>query len=209
MLKAVAYDTICHEHLEYYSLSTVMALLETCGLKVIDVQFNSINGGSFAVTAAHKASKFEPNHLNIERALIMEPSSPEIWMNQFDRFAWKTEEHREKLCALIKFLNDEGKTVAGLGASTKGNVILQYCGFTSRDIQFISDVNPEKWGRLTPGSHIPIVDESWAKKLKPDYMLVLPWHFRDGIIEREQEFLKAGGSLIFPLPELEIYSLET
>ncbi len=204
MLKANAYDTICHEHLEYYSLRTVMDLLAECGLKVIDVQFNNVNGGSFAVTAAHKGSKHQVNTLAIGRALAMEPDSTEGWMAQFERFAWRTGQHREQLQTLIKFLNDEGKTVAGLGASTKGNVILQWCGFTSRDIQFISDVNPEKWDRITPGSHIPIVDESWAKKLKPDYMLVLPWHFREGIIQREREFLEGGGRLLFPLPDIEI-----
>lgn len=205
MLKACAYDTICHEHLEYYSLGTVMTILHEVGMKVIDVQLNDINGGSFAVTAAHSESSIPVNHLAISKVLVLEPSTPREWINQFERFAWQIGEHRDRLKNLIHFLNEEGHTVAALGASTKGNVLLQHCGFTSRDIQFVSDVNPEKWGKITPGSHIPIVDESWAKKLKPDYMLVLPWHFRDSIIEREKEFLDNGGTLIFPLPELELY----
>ncbi len=204
MLKTGSYDTICHEHLEYYSLGVVKRLLEANGLKIIDVELNDINGGSFAVTAAHKDSKFTPNLLNIMRVEMLEPTDTDGWMDLFHAFVQKMEAHRESLQVLIKFLNDQGYTVAGIGGSTKFNVILQYCGFTSKDIKFISDVNPEKHGKTTPGSLIQIISEEESNELMPDYCVVGPWHFRDGIIQREQNFLNKGGSLIFPLPDLEI-----
>lgn len=207
MLEANAYDTICHEHLEFYSLRVVQELLHLHGLKIIDVQFNSVNGGSFAVTAAHKGSRYITSNAVFE-ALRKEPTTWG-WLDLLHNFAAAVEEHREDLRSLLKFLRDEGKTVAALGASTKGNVLLQYCGLTHNEIQFIGDVNPEKFGRITPGTHIPIIDEVSARKLKPDYMLVLPWHFREGIIEREKAYLEDGGALIFPLPRLEIVTRET
>jgi hypothetical protein len=92
----------------------------------------------------------------------------------------------------------------GYGASTKGNVLLQFCGFTPFDIEAIGEVNEDKFGHVTPGTGIPIVSEAEVRKRRPDYLIVFPWHFRDGIIEREDEYLRRGGRLIFPLPEIEI-----
>lgn len=208
MLKAGAYDTICHEHLEFYSLGVIYRLLSKCGLRVIDVELNDINGGSIAVTAAHANSKFASNSSAIKDVWYDEPWTAAGWMKLLNEFAIRTQLHREDMQTLIRFLRDEGHKVAALGASTKGNVLLQWCGLTSKDIEFVSDVNPEKWSRCTPGTNIPIISEDWARKLKPDYMLVLPWHFRDGIIEREREYLEAGGKLVFPLPEIEIVGKE-
>jgi hypothetical protein len=93
----------------------------------------------------------------------------------------------------------------GQGASTKGNVLLQFCGIGPDEIEAIGEVNTEKFGCVTPGSNIPIVSEKEIRAAKPDYVVVLPWHFRDGIIEREAEFLRDGGRLIFPLPEIEVF----
>jgi hypothetical protein len=112
--------------------------------------------------------------------------------------------HRDDLLRLIRSLNADGKKVVGYGASTKGNVLLQFCGFTENDISCIAEINTDKFGALTPGTHIPILSESEVKAMKPDYMLVLPWHFRDSIVRREAEYLASGGKLIFPLPEIEI-----
>ena len=105
---------------------------------------------------------------------------------------------------LIKGLVNDGKKIIGYGASTKGNVLLQFCNFTKNEISAIADVNPDKYGCVTPGSGIPIVSEEEALKMKPDYYLVLPWHFKDGILRREKEYQKNGGKFIFPLPEIEI-----
>lgn len=122
----------------------------------------------------------------------------------FRDFESRVYQHREDLRALITTLRNAGASIAGLGASTKGNVLLQFCGFGPDDISMIGDLNADKWGRLTPGSGIPIVSEEEARAANPDYFLVLPWHFREGIVEREAEFLARGGGLIFPLPEIEL-----
>ncbi len=112
--------------------------------------------------------------------------------------------HREDLVRLIRALRADGKTILGYGASTKGNVLLQFCGFGSDDIAAIAEVNVDKFGCVTPGTHIPIVSEADARAMRPDYFLVLPWHFKDGILRREKEYLSAGGKMIFPFPEIEI-----
>ncbi len=120
------------------------------------------------------------------------------------QFKRKVESHRTSLISEIGYLKYIGKTVFGYGASTKGNVILQYCGFNKEDIPYIAEINEEKFGKFTPGTNIPIISMEEAYKLKPDYFLVLPWHFRDSIIKREEKFLKNGGKFIFPLPKIEI-----
>jgi ABC-type Fe3+-hydroxamate transport system substrate-binding protein len=112
--------------------------------------------------------------------------------------------HRNNLIELVEALVADGKKVFGYGASTKGNVLLQFCNFTKEQIPYIAEVNKEKFGSFTPGTNIPIISEEEAKKLNPDYFLVLPWHFRNSIIEREQFFIENGGKFIFPLPEIEI-----
>ena len=119
-------------------------------------------------------------------------------------FAERVKSHRDDLVELVRNLVGHGKTVVGYGASTKGNVILQYCGFTSNDICCIAEVNPDKFGCYTPGTLIPIVSEDEVRRMKPDYMLVFPWHFRDSIIRREANYMASGGKLIFPLPYIEI-----
>ena len=112
--------------------------------------------------------------------------------------------HRDDLTRLIRALNADGKKILGYGASTKGNVVLQFCGLTNKDIPAIAEVNPDKFGCFTPGTHIPIISEQEARAMKPDYFLVLPWHFKDGILRREKEYLTTGGKMIFPFPEIEI-----
>jgi len=112
--------------------------------------------------------------------------------------------HRKNLGDLIGALTADGKTIIGYGASTKGNVLLQFCGLTRREIPYIAEVNEDKFGCCTPGTNIPIISESEARAMKPDYFFVLPWHFKHTIVEREAEFLAQGGKLIFPLPEIEI-----
>jgi hypothetical protein len=204
MLRMNAYDTICHEHLEYYSLGVVKKLLEDCGLRIIDVQMNAINGGSFAVTATKKSSKLISNNPVIDWMLDQEQRMGLHTPRPFRRFEERVFEHRQNLVQLIKCLNDDGKKVMGYGASTKGNVLLQFCGFTAKNISCIAEVNQDKFGSFTPGSQIPIMSEYEVKQMKPDYMLVLPWHFRDHIIRREAKYLASGGKLIFPMPEIEI-----
>jgi len=204
MLKTNSYDTLCHEHLEFYSLHVVNDLLDRNGLRIIDVQVNAVNGGSFAVTACKKGASFPSNHpvvdwmLREEDKLGLETSVPYLG------FAERTLSHRDSLVSLIDALVADGKTILGYGASTKGNVLLQFCGLTTRHIACIAEVNPDKYGSYTPGTNIPIVSEAEAKALNPDYYLVLPWHFKHNILEREKDFRAKGGKFIFPLPEIEI-----
>lgn len=207
MLDQLAYDTICQEHLEYYSLSVVKYILSKAGLKLVDVALNDVNGGSFAVTATHEANTtLAVNSETIEGLLAKEDAAGLMTHAPYKAFAGRANEHATLLVDKLRSLKASGAKILGLGASTKGNVLLQYAGIGPDLLDAISDVNPDKWGCVTPGTHIPIVPEAVARAMKPDYFLVLPWHFRNGIVAREAEFLSEGGKLIFPLPNLEVVS---
>jgi hypothetical protein len=204
MLRSTAYDTVCHEHIEYYSIATIRRILDEAGLAIVDVRFNRVNGGSFAVTAAHLDSPIAPSRVLIDWFVGQEDRIGLNTPGPFRRFEERVFQHRTDLTQLIKTLRSSGACVMGYGASTKGNVLLQFCGFGPDDIEAIAEVNEDKFGRITPGSGIPIVSEDEMRQRRPDYLLVFPWHFRDGIVEREEEYLRRGGRLIFPLPEIEI-----
>lgn len=204
MLRTNAYDTICHEHLEFYSFKVVKELLEKNNLKIIDVQMNAVNGGSFSVTACKKKASFQQNLpvinwlLKQERDMLLHTPKP------YRDFEKRVYCHKKNLTELINALVNDGKKIIGYGASTKGNVLLQFCNLTSQQINYIAEVNEDKFGCYTPGTNIPIISENEAKKMKPDYFLVLPWHFKNNIIQKEQDYLLDGGKFIFPLPEIEI-----
>jgi len=204
MLRTTSYDTVCHEHIEYYGLETISFILASACLRIVDVRFNRINGGSFAVTAVHRASLLQGDPALMEWFLSQEKRMRFDTPQPFRDFESRVFQHRADLRDLIDALKSSGKRIFGLGASTKGNVLLQFCGLGPEQIECIADVNPYKHGRFTPGSRIPIVSEEEARAQKPDYFLVLPWHFRDTIVRREADFLRSGGRLIFPLPEIEI-----
>ena len=204
MLRTTSYDTVCHEHIEYYSLQPVVKLLKACGMKVLDVQMNSINGGSFAVSACHEDAPLQINHAVIDWLLEQEERMGLDTIKPFQEFAERVFEHRNSLLSLIRALNASGKKVFGYGASTKGNVLLQFCGLGAKDLPCIAEVNRDKFGKFTPGTNIPIISEGEAKAKDPDYFLVMPWHFKNNILQREQEYMQKGGKMIFPLPEIEI-----
>ena len=205
MLRTNAYDTICHEHLEYYTLENIKYLVEQYGMKIFDVQINDINGGSFAVTVGHEKSKAYPeNKAVINWLLAQEERMGLHTAKPFHDFSERVFKHRTDLRTLILALKKEGKKIIGYGASTKGNVLLQFCELTEREIPYIAEVNEEKFGCYTPGTQIPIISEKEARGMNPDYFLVLPWHFKNNILSREQEFIANGGRFIFPLPYIEI-----
>jgi SAM-dependent methyltransferase len=205
MLRMNSYDTICHEHLEYYSLQVVKRILDAAGLRIVDVAMNNVNGGSFAVTATHRSNKaFRANDAVVNWLLEQEDRMGLGTPRPFRDFEERAFRHREDLQRLVRALVADGKKVLGYGASTKGNVVLQFCGLGPDEIPAIAEVNTEKFGCVTPGSHIPIVSEAQAHAMNPDYFLVLPWHFKDGILRRERDFLARGGKFIFPFPEIEI-----
>jgi hypothetical protein len=204
MLRTNSYDTICHEHIEFYSFKVVKKILENNGLRVVDVQMNAINGGSFAVTACKKDAAYKSNMPIISWMIKQEDDMGLDTPKPYRDFEERVFRHRKNLTELIRSLVADKKKIIGYGASTKGNVLLQFCGLTKQDIPYIADVNEDKFGCVTPGTNIPIISEKEARAMKPDYFFVLPWHFKNGILEREKEYLENGGKFIFPLPEIEI-----
>lgn len=204
MLRTNSYDTICHEHLEFYSFKVVKNLLESCEMKVVDVQMNAVNGGSFAVTASKKHASLKSNTPIINWMLQQEEEMGLDTVKPYKDFEERVFKHRKNLTDLINALVNDGKKIFGYGASTKGNVLLQFCGFTTKQIPYIAEVNEQKFGCFTPGTNIPIISEKEARAMNPDYFLVLPWHFKNSILEREAAYTEQGGKFIFPLPEIEI-----
>jgi hypothetical protein len=204
MIKNLAYDTVCHEHLEYYRLKQILWMTKKLDMKIIDIEFNNINGGSFSVMVAKNSSKLEENKELIEKILDEEKDFGLDKNQRYLKYADDVKEHKEKLVLLLNDLKKQGKIVYGYGASTKGNVVLQYCGIDGELLPKIAEVNKDKFGVFTPGTLIDIVSEEDAKKDMPDYMMVLPWHFKEFIVEKEKDYLDKGGKLLFPLPRIEI-----
>jgi len=203
MMDANAYDTVCHEHLEYYSLAQIQWIMDKAGFRIIDVELNDINGGSFMVAVVKSESSYNTRE-SVEQVFQSEAQLELNTLKPFEVFAERVVSHKGELVKLLADINNNGEKVFGYGASTKGNVVLQYCGLTTGDVQYIAEVNEAKFGAFTPATHIPIISEGDARAMNPDYFLVLPWHFRKGILEREKEYMKSGGKFIFPLPEIEI-----
>jgi len=204
MIKNVSYDTICHEHLEYYSLFSIKYIFDKVGFKIIDLEFNDINGGSFAITVAKKNSYFKEIKKIVNWLLKKEEILNYNSMTTHKIFFEKIKVHKHLLKKLLLNIKSEKKKIYGYGASTKGNVILQYCGIDNNILDYIVDANINKHNKYTPGSKIKITHESYYKSDKPDFLLVLPWHFKNFIIKKEKEFIKKGGKFIFPLPDIEI-----
>ncbi|MDR2875873.1 MAG: class I SAM-dependent methyltransferase [Methylobacillus sp.] len=200
MLATNSYDTVCHEHLEFYALRQIKWMTDRIGFKILDVEFNDVNGGSFSVTVA-KLSGTEAVPVAVQKILDDEHVQGLDTLIPYQAFAARVAQTRLDLLAFIRNAHTEGKTVAALGASTKGNVLLQYCGITEKEITCVGEVNAEKYGCYTPGTWIPIVPEADMLHDEPDYLIVLPWHFRRFfLVNRKWEHAR----LVFPLPNLEI-----
>lgn len=205
MLKAQSFDTVCHEHLEYWALRQIKKVIEAQGLRIFDVELNGCNGGSARVFACHRNGPYPTNEIAVSAA---EKREQELGLDQvetFEVFRRNAEDVRTRLRALLEAETAKGRSIHIYGASTKGNVLLQYCGIDNSLVDAAADRNPRKWGCRTPGTNIPIISEEESRAAKPNYFLVLPWHFRAEFVEREADFIAAGGKLIFPLPEIEIY----
>jgi len=208
MLENNAFDNIVHEHLEYYSLSSLQHLLKKHDLEVFEVELNEINGGSIRTYIKHKdckkysISKKVAEVLDYERKIGLDGGEP------YHKFAERINELRKKTLQFITNEIARKKIVYVYGASTRGFTLLQYYGLDNKLIKAAAERNPEKWGKQIVGTGINIVSEEQARNEKPDYFLVLPWYFFDEFIEREKDFLKTGGKFIVPLPELKIVGVD-
>ncbi len=206
MLEMNSFDTICHEHLEYYSLAPMERLFAEHGLEVADVSLNDINGGSFRIAVGH-AGKTHPSAEAQERMQQLRLKEFEMGLDTdapYAVFRRNIKRVRTELTAFLKKAKAQKKLVHGYGASTKGNTTLQYCGVTPELVPAIADRNEDKWGSRTIGTNIPIISEEQSRKLKPDFYLVLPWHFIDEFKKREQDFLARGGKFVLPMPEVRL-----
>ncbi|MEK7518163.1 MAG: class I SAM-dependent methyltransferase [Patescibacteria group bacterium] len=202
MLQQNAFDNIVHEHLEYYSLLSLEYLLNKYDLEVFDVELSQINGGSFRTFISHKGiMKINKSVLKLrelEKKLKLNKSKV------YKDFVSRVRKTREDLYNLLVMLKNKGKSVYLYGASTRGNTLLQFCNLDNKLINAAIERNSEKWGKTVASVGIPIISEEQGRAEKPDYMLILPWFFKDEFLEREKNYLKDGGHFIFPLPKVEI-----
>ncbi len=203
LLDTNAYDSICHEHLTYLSYKTLNEICQLAGLRIIDAYKNDINGKSFVLVITKNANSHEPNIGNIKKYVDYENSYRPDSLKKWEMFEDFVINHKTDLKKIIEDLKIEGP-VFGYGASTKGNVLLQYLGITKKDLPYILERDEKKYGLETPGSQIPIISEKEGKDYNPVGLIVFPWHFKKEIINREKEFLNNGGKLIFPLPTIEV-----
>lgn len=208
MLKMNSFDTICHEHLEYYSLKQIDWMIKNNGLRILDVEFNDINGGSFRICVCHEDSKIKSNQKKIKHVLLEEEKLKLDSEQPYKEFKNNVFRIKNELYHILSTEKAKGKSIYIYGASTKGNTLLQFCNIDNALITAAADRNPEKFGMRTPITNIPIISEEDARNAKPNYFLVLPWHFRQEFIKREADFLATGGKFIFPLPEIEIIGCE-
>jgi NDP-4-keto-2,6-dideoxyhexose 3-C-methyltransferase len=202
MLECNSYDTVCHEHKEYYGLQQIKWMTDKVGLRIVDIQFNKVNGGSFSVTAAHSTSDYK-SYPQLKQLLDEEINKSLNTLEPYLEFSKRVEKLRLNLISFLNQAKAKGKIVGALGASTKGNVILQYCNITEKEVSFVGEVNVDKYESYTPGTLLPIISEEILLSKNPDYLIVLPWHFKDFFIKNKKF---DSSKLIFPLPNMD-YSI--
>jgi hypothetical protein len=200
MLDTNSYDTVCHEHLEFYALKQIKWMTDKVGLRIIDVEFNDVNGGSFSVTVSKANGNFSVVPL-VQEILAKEIELGLDTLKPYRDFEIRAEKTKQDLISFVHKAKADGKSIAALGASTKGNVLLQYCGLSEDDILYVGEVNVEKYGCYTPGTWLPIIPEAIVLAKNPDYLIVLPWHFKKFFVGQEKY---KNSNLVFPLPDLEI-----
>jgi NDP-4-keto-2,6-dideoxyhexose 3-C-methyltransferase len=209
MLKQNDFGNICHEHLEYYSLHSFEYLLNLHDFELVDVELNDVNGGSFRAYIRNRGADetaFGSELYRREassRVAALREREAEIHFDTVEpyrEFAARVERVKQDVSWFIRDRVGRDKKVYVYGASTKGNTMLQYFDLDSSLISAAAERNPDKWGKVTVGTRIPIVSEAEARASKPDYFLVLPWHFVDEFVTREKDYLTSDGRFIVPLP---------
>ncbi len=204
IIKNAIFDTICHEHLGFYSSKVIIEMIKSNGLKVFNHEYNNINGGSSRYYICHQKANYKIKKNNIKIALLKERRIDLYSIRTFKVFFKKIFNEKTKLKKLIKEINNKKLIIHGYGASTKGNVLLQFYDIGNKDINYIADRNPLKYNLFTPGTKIKIISENYSRRLRPDYFLVLPWHFKKEILIRERKIRQKGTKFIFPLPKVQI-----
>jgi SAM-dependent methyltransferase len=205
MMNMNAYDTICNEHLEYYSLAVLEYMLNSCNMKLIEVELTNTNGGSILGRAVKKNNELYPVvHEGINELRMLEFEMALDIEKPYRKFAERSYILNANLMWLLRTLQKKGKVVHLYGASTKGNTTLQLAGIDNTIIPYAAERNPDKWGAKTLGSNIEIISEEESRAMKPSAYLVLPWHFRKEFIVREADTITSGIDFIFPLPSIEI-----
>lgn len=213
MLMQNDFGNICHEHLEYYSLQALDYLLDLHGFSIVDAQLNDVNGGS--IRAFIRNSGANPSVFGDEayrnqaeeRLSRLREKEAELGLstaNPYLQFAERVQNIKQQVSGFVKDQVERKKRVFVYGASTKGNTMLQYFELDHSVIGAAAERNPDKWGRVTVGTRIPIISEAAARAAKPDYFLVLPWHFIEEFKAREHDYLSSTGRFIVPLPEFEL-----
>tara|TARA_B110000027_G_scaffold16142_2_gene16593 strand:+ start:22093 stop:23316 length:1224 start_codon:yes stop_codon:yes gene_type:complete len=202
--KNSVFDTICHEHLEYYSSTVIFNMIKKHNLEVFNHKFNDINGGSSQYFICHKNSKFKVNKKRIQKIINLEKKLKLTDVSAYKKFYKKILVIKDKLNFKIQEINKKNQIIHGYGASTKGNVLLQYFNINNKDLPYIAERNPKKFDKFTPGTKIRIVSEEISRKKAPNYYLVLPWHFKKEILKREKKIRSKGCKFIFPLPKISV-----
>tara|TARA_B100001093_G_scaffold243900_1_gene233609 strand:+ start:84 stop:1124 length:1041 start_codon:yes stop_codon:yes gene_type:complete len=204
IIKNNLFDTICHEHLAYYSAKVIMKMISENNLKVFDISRNQINGGSTRFYICHKKSNYSVKKNKINQIIKYEKKFKLEQKNTYIKFFEKILSIKKNLNSRLKKIKENGKIIHGYGASTKGNVLLQFFEIDKNMLNLIADRNPLKFNYYTPGTKIIIKSEKYSRSLKPDFYLVLPWHFKKEIMKREKKVRSMGTKFIFPLPNIEV-----
>jgi hypothetical protein len=206
MIETMSFDTICQEHLLYFSLHDLKTILDSVGFQIFSVDLNNINGGSIAISAIKSQKKITPPR-NLERLLVKEKVEGYTDGSKLNKFEKDLKNHISDLQLLLEKYYLDGFVIYGLGASTKGNVLLQSLKYDMMNFSAIGDVNPKKYGKRTPGTNILIIPENQvlSSPIK-SVSVVLPWHFSAGIIEKSDKYIENGGTIIVPFPKIEIHN---
>lgn len=206
IIENVQFDHFYHEHTMIHSLAPLKQLFSQYGLRMLDVDFYPIHGGSFVLYVGREESKYETTN-KIAEAIAEEKVAGLQDMHTYLNFTKRVEKNRDDLLTLLKELVSADKKIFGLGAPLKGSTLLNYCDIGTDLIECVTEVNRFKIGRFTPGTHIPIVFEDSIEK-QPDYYLVLAWNFVDFFKKKYSDYLKAGGKFIVPHPYVKVIGRE-
>lgn len=200
LIARLEYDTFYHEHLCYFSITTLMSVFEAGGLSILRVDSVPVHGGSVRIYAARKEQ--HPTHSR--DVSLLGNREQKAGMNQFayyEGFAERVEKNRQALRSLLQRLIEEGKSLAGYGAPAKGNTLLNFCEIDSTLIPFIVDKSPLKVGLFTPGMHIPVLSVSTLEERQPDYTILIAWNFAEEIMQQQKLYRERGGRFIIPIPD--------